>query len=264
MSELGADAKIKKERSPSFPFIPLEKAVWRAGALLEAHKREPARLASVATTWGYAPKSSGLQQTVAALKQYGLVEDTGSGEDRKIGVTELARRILVDQRPGAKEGAIKEAAIMPRLIGEYIQRWVPDRPSDAHCVSELELDRGFNAEGAKLFLRVFDETVAFANLGSSDSLSESQLNEAGLGDPVRDALAYETTKSGKADPFGLLRSLAPKPLAQRLKIELNGNVMNVSASLNNAVEVDKLIRMLEANKEILAEADLDISGDLKQ
>jgi len=260
MSETGTDAKIKKERSPSFPFIPLEKAVWRAGALLEAHKREPARLSSVAATWGYAPKSSGLQQTVAALKQYGLVEDTGSGEDRKVSITELARRILVDQRPGAKEAALKEAATLPRLMGEYIPRWVPDRPSDAHCISELELDRGFNGEGAKLFLRVFDDTVAFAHLSNSDSLSESQLESAGLSNPVKDARAYEAATAPKADLWaGHFAATGPKPFAQRLKIELTAHSMGVSAVLLNRGEVDTLIRMLEANKMLLAEASTDSS-----
>lgn len=39
--------KPKKERSPSFPFIPLEKALQRAKAMEERHKRDPARLTVV-------------------------------------------------------------------------------------------------------------------------------------------------------------------------------------------------------------------------
>src|SRR3954451_2391259 len=83
----------KKERSPAFPFIPLRRAVERAQSLYENHRREPARLAAVAPSWGYSPKSSGLLQTVAALKQFNLVEDMGSGDDRKIVLTKLGQTI---------------------------------------------------------------------------------------------------------------------------------------------------------------------------
>src|SRR5262245_13701109 len=99
------DERTRKERSPSFPFIPLEKAIDRARMIAEAHKRNPARVASIGETWGYASASSGLQQTLAALKAYGLSEDIGRGQDRRVQLTELALRILHDTRPGAKEQA---------------------------------------------------------------------------------------------------------------------------------------------------------------
>jgi len=171
-----SEDKAKKERSPSFPFISLEKAVGRASVMYEKHKREAARLSAIAPTWNYGIKSSGLLQTVAALKQYGLVEDFGSGDDRKVQLSELGRRILIDERPGAKEAALREAAKRPRLIAEYLDRWVPDRPSDAHCISELQFDRGFTSEAARLFLKVFDDTVAYANLTGDDKLSDSPIS----------------------------------------------------------------------------------------
>jgi hypothetical protein len=162
----------RRERSPSFPFIPLAKAIERARAMAEAHKRSPARIGAVGETWGYAPKSSGLLQTASALKAFGLLEDVGRGLDRKLQLSELAWRILRDTRPNAKEQAIKEAALRPKMIAEYVPHWVPDRPSDSHCISELHLDRGFNTTSAELFLSVFDDTVTFANLKSPDKFSE--------------------------------------------------------------------------------------------
>lgn len=167
----------KKERSPSFPFISLKKAIDRAEAFANSHGKAAARLVAVGPTWGYAEKSSGLLQTVAALKQYGLIEDFGSGAERKVQLTELAWRILKDMRPGAREQAIGEAVLKPRLMQEYIAHWIPDRPSDAHCISELTLDRGFTEASAKAFLKVFDENASFANLKNSDSLSPSLENE---------------------------------------------------------------------------------------
>jgi hypothetical protein len=165
--------KPKKDRSPSFPFISLPKAIDRAQTFAANHKRAASRVPAIAPTWGYGLKSSGLLQTIAALKAFGLLEDFGSGDERKVQLTDLAWRIMHDARPGAREAAIQEAALRPRLIAEYAKEWLPERPGDAHCISELQFDRNFTPEAAKVFLKVFDETVSFANLRDLDSLSPS-------------------------------------------------------------------------------------------
>lgn len=262
----GDETRGRKERSPSFPFIPLEKALQRLKTLYDNHRREPARLTAIGTTWGYKAKSSGLQQTVAALKQFGLVDDTGSGEDRKIQISELGRRILMDERPGAREAAILEAANKPRLIAEYVAKWVPERPSDAHCISELQLDRGFTEEAAHSFLRVFDHTVAFAQIAHSDkteekvpSSSEQNVEEsrdlawANLSQKLQ--AGFPTSQVHKDVSVRNAVVHAPAPFAQRLRVELTGESLSVSAVLFDPAEVDKLIRILEANKLLLSERE---------
>lgn len=200
--------KARKERSPSFPFISLKKAVERLKEMADAHKRNQARLVTVGATWGYGAKSSGLLQTVAALKAFGLIDDIGGGADRKLQVSDLGWRILQDARPGARESAVREAAVKPRLIAEYLNQWVPDRPSDAHCLSELRLDRGFGDAAAALFLKVFDETVNYANLKNGDSLSpvleqeEIAVESAGSGDsPVAGVFRRTAQHVASGEPF---------------------------------------------------------------
>lgn len=165
--------RTKRERSPSFPFISLPRAIDRLKSFETNHKRNAARVALAAQTWGYGPKSSGAQQTIAALKAYGLLEDIGGGDDRKVQLTDLANRILRDSRPGVRDRAIQEAARMPRLISEYAERWGSDRPSDTHRISELHLDRGFTEEAARTFIKVFDETISFAALDKFDEHLDS-------------------------------------------------------------------------------------------
>jgi hypothetical protein len=172
-----SDDRARKERSPSYPFISLPKAIERARLFSDAHRRSPARLVSVAETWGYAPSSSGLLQTASALKAFGLLEDLGKGGDRKVQLTDLAQRILHDTRPGARDAAIKEAALRPRLFAEYAEKWLPNRPSDSHCLSELRLDRGFTEAASKMFLRSFDDTATFADLKGGDNLSNVQQDQ---------------------------------------------------------------------------------------
>lgn len=251
-----ADTKPKKERSPNYPFIPLKKAVERAEALHANHKKEAARLVAIAPSWNYGAKSSGLIQTVAALKQFGLIEDFGSGDDRKVQVTDLARRIIVDQRPGAREEALKEAARSPKLFAEYIEKWVPDRPSDAHCISELELDRGFNADSARAFLRIFDESIAFAKL-DEEALNSPEGIAAILGGDEEDErpVAVQTRKGLDIDFLVVPHhGRGPRPLAERLKVAIDGRTLAVTATLEAESEVDQLIAILSANKVLLPKA----------
>src|SRR5688572_16075116 len=93
----------KKHRSPAYPFVGLGKAVERAKALYAAEKRHAAPLNAVVTHWGYGGKSSGGLQTVSALKQFGFLVDTGSGDDRKVQLTDLAFKILLDEVPNSVE-----------------------------------------------------------------------------------------------------------------------------------------------------------------
>jgi hypothetical protein len=213
------DDRTRKERSPSYPFISLPKALDRARAFDEAHRRNPTRLAAVAETWGYSSSSSGLLQTASALKAFGLLEDSGRGNDRKIQLTDLAQRILHDTRPGARDAAIKEAALKPRLFAEYADKWLPSRPSDSHCLSELRLDRGFTEGAAGMFLRSFDETVTFAGLRNGDDLSptlkESQLEhglyEGSTGPTGPSQASRVTGPTGPPGPHSFRSMIATAP-----------------------------------------------------
>jgi hypothetical protein len=189
MTATETEYRTRKERSPSFPFIPLKKAVERAQAMWTAHRKNPARVAAVGETWGYSAASSGLVQTIAALKSYGLIDDIGRGEDRRLQISDLASRLLLDSRPSAKENAIKEAAEKPKLIAEYLKLWLDQRPSQAHCISELTLDRGFNEDAAMLFMRIFDENISFANLKGDDKIQ-----------PISDEAQIEPTEDRRAAP----------------------------------------------------------------
>jgi hypothetical protein len=256
MSDLDDTAeRARKERSPSFPFISLPKAVERAQAFYDAHRRNGARLVTVADTWGYAQSSSGLQQTVGALKSYGLLEDVGRGQDRRIQLTDLANRILHDSRPGAKEASIKEAALRPRLFAEYAEKWLPNRPNDSHCLSELHLDRGFTPAAAQTFLRAFDETVTFANLKDEDSLSlVHKKAEVEPNNPT----------DGNPPPMTALRATGPDqysavsqhpPEGDTMSFALAGGGVQVTANIKTLKGAEDLIKLMETVKLLVRPID---------
>lgn len=239
--------KARKERSPSFPFISLKKAVERLKEMADAHKRNQARLITIGTTWGYGAKSSGLLQTVAALKAFGLIDDIGGGADRKLQVSDLGWRILQDARPGAREAAVREAAVKPRLIAEYLNQWVPDRPSDAHCLSELRLDRGFGDAAAALFLKVFDETVNYANLKNGDSLSSALEQEENIVEPA----------SAADSPIGSVfrRMAAQAAPEQPFTFTMGPERVSGTFNLTQQEDADEMIRRITALKAFLKPAE---------
>lgn len=188
----------------------------------------------------------------------GLIDDSGSGDARRIQLTELAWRILTDSRPGAKEQALKDAGSKPRLFAEYLAHWLPETPSDNHRVSELTLDRGFNKEAAHAFIRAFDETVAFAHLTPSDTVSPV-LETPGREQMERSTADRATSRQAHAQAVGIATEvdtafalqIGPRPFNQRFKIEMTDNAIGVTATLLSAAEIEKLIRILEANKSLL-------------
>src|SRR6266853_1449476 len=138
-----------KERSPNFPFIPLDEAVTRAREFYDKEKRGVAPFEVAVRHWGYSPSSSGAKQTVAALKQYGLMEDEGSGRQRGVRLSDLALRILLDPRSGPEREEYKrQAALMPTVAREVYEKWENSMPSDATLSHYLILERGFNAPTA--------------------------------------------------------------------------------------------------------------------
>lgn len=163
------------DRSPSFPYIGLTKAVERLEGLHAFAKRHDARIIDAAKpAWGLGAKSSGTQQTVAALLAFGLIESSGSGESRKVKISELGYRIVADPRPGAKEQALAIAALKPKLVAEFWEEWGAERPNDAIAAGTLHIDRGFTPDGAKAFLRVYDDTISYTKRSGADKLPDSE------------------------------------------------------------------------------------------
>jgi hypothetical protein len=173
MNEIEEETKRRVQgRSPPFPFIPLERAVDRVEKLLDYSKGHPVRLASAVTAWGYQPKSSGGSQTIAALKSFGLITDSGSNDDRKVVVSDLARRLLRGPPPDVRRELLRKAALSSKVIAEYWLEWNNDRPPDSDCRWELVDNRGFTDEAATKFLQIYDSTIAYAGLGESDMVTD--------------------------------------------------------------------------------------------
>jgi hypothetical protein len=166
-------AKAPRERSPSYPFISLKGAIARLVAFDGTFGRHATPIDKVGLAWGMKGKSSQVLQTTAAMKSFGLVEYMGSGDSLTVAPSTDGRNYLRAQQESVKAEILKRCALKPKAIQRCWQVWGADRPIDAVCLDELVLKQAFTDSAARTFLKVYDDTVAFAGL-HVDSTIQSQ------------------------------------------------------------------------------------------
>ncbi|NTE89133.1 hypothetical protein [Agrobacterium rubi] len=158
-----------KERSPSYPFIPLEVVLQRLTAFDQTFGRHPTPASKVGLAWGMKEKSSQAAQVLAALKSFELVRYEGGGDNRVVHMTDVARTYLRAQQDSVKQQVVKDIALKPKLLNQFWNIWGQKRPIDAVCLDALVLTHRFTDSAAQNFLKVYDATIAFAGLKDSDT-----------------------------------------------------------------------------------------------
>ena len=163
-----SESKVKKDRSPSFPFISLPDALKRLEAFDQTFGRHPAPASKSGLAWGMKEGSSQAFQTLAALKSFGLLGYEGSAnapqsisDGRCANLSEGAARF-------DKKEVVRRIATKPVQFQKFWSVWGADRPPDPICLDDLMLKHSFTDGAAHNFLKVYDETVAFAGLSSHD------------------------------------------------------------------------------------------------
>jgi hypothetical protein len=162
--------KKKKDRSPAYPAINLKTALARAAELYAKERRNATPVVVAVKDWGYAEKSSGGIQTIAALKSYGLLSDGGSGPTRKVQLSDLGLRIVMDERLESPERdlLIKKAAITPKIHAMLWKKYGASTVSEESLRHYLRLELKFNDNVVNDFIRIYKDTISFAKLSDSD------------------------------------------------------------------------------------------------
>ena len=164
------DKQQKKPRAAGgsrYPFINLQKALERC-AQFRAAAGDHAILATDArVAWGYGAKSSGGDQTIAALRYYGLLERDGAG---KVRLTDGAKRYLRDERPETQAALRQQFAFQPRVMRQLWGDWKTDPPPDPSARSILKVDLGFPDNSAAEVLRIYKQNIAFVGMPASATL----------------------------------------------------------------------------------------------
>lgn len=201
---------VTKERSPSFPFVSLKVALGRLSALEQKFGRYPVPADKAGLAWGMKEGSSQAHQMLAALKSYGLVAYEGASKDRKAVITDDARTYLRAQQDHIKEEVIRKAALKPKLFNLFWGIWGAQQIPNEVRLDELVLKHSFTDSAAQTFLRVYDETLQFAQLTQSENLHISTV----LGDDD----AADEQKVHQDEDQGATESVARPTLAKSLPV----------------------------------------------
>ena len=207
--------KRRTGRSPAYPYISVQKALQQTKALHDQEGEYAAPLESAVGAWGYSPKSSGGRQTLATMKYYGLIDITGEGDNRKIKISDIARRIILDQREDEteKRNLIRRVALTPAAHKALYEQYPNGLASDGSVEHFLIFDQGYNKSAAKELLLEFKETAKFSELYKSSSLENNPENrsedEGGalptkikIGDKVQVIIAGQDMFAGGATVLG--------------------------------------------------------------
>jgi hypothetical protein len=232
------EEKRKRMRSPEHPFINLEAALKRAKQFYDVAIRNAISINTAMRSWGYAVNSSGGLQTTAALISFGLLKDEGTGEKRKVQLTALALRILLDVRPDSSERAdlLKQAALMPKIHKQLWDKWGAARPNDIEVrhVLTVEWEPPFNEKSVDDFIEEYTETIRFANLDHADAAPADHADQLQKG-----AESY-TPKIGDYVQWEINKVLQlPEPLRVR-SVAADGKFVMLGDS-NTGVPVEQLV-----------------------
>jgi hypothetical protein len=272
MSEVEDDLPTAS-RGPAYPYIPLPKVMERVEKVsADGLMRMEVNPVSYYKSWGYNKENGNARQTMAALNHFGLVEYIGRGKDRKVKLSKLSLRILLDKIPGSREraAALREAALQPAV---YLALWnkfehsiVPDHVMETFLTLELE----FTEEAARKVIAGYRDTFSFANLGGSDSLTDIEppvtpadpvaTNEADVVKPVAPApsafgLEKEVTMQ-TSTTHSSVNAVLPLANENEIKVMLDGAFLRVSAVVD-ARGAKKLMKALAANIALLEDDDDD-------
>lgn len=209
------DAAKKRLRSPAYPYINLEASIKRAKEFYDREGRNAAPITVAATHWGYEAKSSGATQTAAALMSFGLMQDEGTGEKRKLKLTQQALRILLDTRPDPRDRdeLLKQAALKPKIHQQIWSKWA-DSISDVNLKHALlfEWTPPFNENSVAGFIRQYRDTISFAKLTASDKVATEDGHDSGtaIGEPY----APKVGDHVQWEPNGILQFQEPKRIRE--------------------------------------------------
>jgi hypothetical protein len=187
MEDRDQDLERERERvrSPNYPSLGLATAIQRVDALYKRDGKAAARTVAVVRAWGYNTLNGRSLSTLGALRQYGLLEDTGP---KMVRLSQTALTIQFS-KPGSPEyqRAILEAAHRPKVFAELFDQYKDGYPTDDTMVRNLALTSTYSEEAASRLIAAFRETIdLIEQISGTTSRDMADDQEAHNGDPERD------------------------------------------------------------------------------
>lgn len=193
-----------KQRSPRAPSIDLEAALERARVLYQEEGANAAPVDTVLRHWGYNSRNGRSLTLLASVKQYGLIEDEGAGDKRRVRLTPQALKIIRDPREKSPErdAAIQQLALVPKVHQRVLAAFPEGLPSDDTLQWHLIEEEKFTDTGAREFVNQFRRTIDFARLTPSAIVDDQDEDNEVPADTLEKPLAGQETPGDKPDAGG--------------------------------------------------------------
>lgn len=121
MSAASSEPKRTRISQSDFPNFSLEEALRVARGLWDHYAGKPTAPHNVAMALNLSPTSGGWRNLCGAAIAYGLTEGGYNASD--INLTDLGRRIVAPTTEGDDGKASQEAALKPRVLGEFFRHY---------------------------------------------------------------------------------------------------------------------------------------------
>jgi hypothetical protein len=162
-------------RGPSYPYVNLEEAVGLADKVYQFTRKSAAPLASVIKeAWQYSPTSSSGEKVLAALKSFGLVEESASGDAKMLKISDSAYRILVDDEGSPeRKAALRDAALSPKWYKFCWEKWGSEMPPSMR--SNLLFEHGFVESTVDKFIQDYKDSIKYGGvLGTPKKVEDAK------------------------------------------------------------------------------------------
>lgn len=165
-------------RSPAYPFFGLGEAIKKTRDLWDAQRKGEGHLDSVVHALGYNGRNGASLRAIAALNHFGLTEESGSKDNRRLRLTDLAQDIIhLPDEDEKKLSSLKKAALMPTIHQILWERYQSTLPSDAIIKSFLVRDKSYNESATVDVIKNYRESFNLAKLGDLVELNPGDFED---------------------------------------------------------------------------------------
>lgn len=248
-----------RQRNPRYPAFGLEQALTAVKKVYEKDRRTATTRDVVAKHMGYSGNNGSSARMLAAVIQYGFLEDVGQS---KVRVTELSEAIIHPKDEHERLALLNRAIYHPKTFSFFLNKHSLDRmPSDDTLKTELIREMHFTVEAAADFLKSLKQSIAYVCAVQSSLGSISVVADAKLSSQQDEALEVRETKLGtehpKVEPG---EQVIEGPLSNQTRAELHiwgpigvGEVKRLKRWLDNIVKPWADFHVLENEEDNVSE-----------
>jgi hypothetical protein len=181
----------RRGRSSQYPAMNLEKAVDLARKVWNTQRKQEAHVDATLRAMGYTSQSGASTRALSGLKQYGLTQDVGEGNSKRVKLSEIGMNVLLPDSDPRKEIALRGAALSPAINHALWERYGKMLPDDKQIIPFLTHDKNYHDDAAADIIQNYRSTFVLANLDKMESDDsnddpDSSLQPKGVGPSIRE------------------------------------------------------------------------------